>query len=134
MASLFVYGTLMDPDVAQAVIGRTQQQLNVEPASLDGYCALLVAGAPYPGLRKAPGETVRGMLLTGLTETEMHRLDEYEDLTVYRQEEIAVRDSAGYEVMAIIYMPTQRLRLTRTPWDLARWRRRSKAGYMARLS
>ncbi len=134
MVCLFVYGTLMDPDVAHAVIGRTHKQLQAEPASLDGYCAMLAAGAPYPGLCATPGESVQGVLLKGLTRAEMHRLDVYEDLSVYQLEDIAVRNSAGTEVTAKLYMPTRRLRLTQTPWDIARWRRQSKTRYMARLS
>ena len=71
---LFVYGTLQFPEVLEVLLGRIPQ---IGAAVLVGWRAAALARRTYPGLIPAT-TTVRGMLLTGLTDDEVVLLDEYE--------------------------------------------------------
>ena len=72
--NLFVYGTLQFPEVLGVLLGRIPQ---ISAAALVGWRAAALARRTYPGLTPA-ATTVRGMLLTGLTDDEVVLLDEYE--------------------------------------------------------
>ncbi len=71
---LFVYGTLQFPDVLEVLLGRIPQ---ISAAVLVGWRAAALVRRTYPGLIPA-ATTVRGMLVTGLTDDEVVLLDEYE--------------------------------------------------------
>jgi gamma-glutamylcyclotransferase (GGCT)/AIG2-like uncharacterized protein YtfP len=92
-SSLFVYGTLMAPEVMHLLLDRNPPH---EPARLPGYVRHPVLTKVYPGMVVAnhPQATdrttaVRGMLYTQLTPGEMKRLDWYEG-TAYTRIEVQV--------------------------------------------
>jgi gamma-glutamylcyclotransferase (GGCT)/AIG2-like uncharacterized protein YtfP len=97
LQSLFVYGTLMAPTVVETVIGRRLP--NFQRASLDRYVRHPVRDRAYPGMIRSSSssssshddsssQTV-GILLTGLSLSELKRLDYYEDVD-YTREEVSV--------------------------------------------
>lgn len=73
--SLFVYGTLQQPETLRALIGRVPAS---RPARLSGFRRGLMKGRSYPGIVPAKGQCVDGRLLEGLTQPELQRLDDYE--------------------------------------------------------
>jgi gamma-glutamylcyclotransferase (GGCT)/AIG2-like uncharacterized protein YtfP len=73
--ALFVYGTLMFPEVLRALLGRVPESV---PAAVAGWRAARLPGHVYPVLVPAGAGTARGLLLTGLTAAEWRVLDEYE--------------------------------------------------------
>jgi gamma-glutamylcyclotransferase (GGCT)/AIG2-like uncharacterized protein YtfP len=74
---LFVYGTLMFPEVLEVLLARTPA---MAPATLDGWRAAALADRVYPGLVAAPpGGTVAGRLLLDLDADEYEVLDAFED-------------------------------------------------------
>ncbi|WP_344863349.1 gamma-glutamylcyclotransferase family protein [Planomonospora alba] len=73
--ALFVYGTLMFPEVLRALLGRVPDSA---PAEVAGWRAARLPGRVYPVLVPAPEGTARGLLITGLTAAEWRVLDEYE--------------------------------------------------------
>lgn len=75
MDLLFVYGTLMDPETCRGLLGRAPQ---CEPAELTGYERRTVRHASYPAITATAGATVRGLVLRGLSKSEMAALDDYE--------------------------------------------------------
>ena len=75
--SLFVYGTLMSPQVLRILIDRLPEM--IDPATVQGYRRYPVKGQSYPGM--IPGSTedcVTGILLHELTELELQILDWFE--------------------------------------------------------
>ena len=70
--NLFAYGTLMWPGVLEAVTGRRLKGVN---AILEGYIRLRVKGQHYPVVVPSPGDSVEGILYSGLTEGELRALD-----------------------------------------------------------
>jgi len=74
-SSLFVYGTLMSPQVLRVLIGRLPEL--VHSATLEGYRRHPVKGQSFPGMIAGVG-SVQGMLLKELTVSEMNVLDWFE--------------------------------------------------------
>jgi gamma-glutamylcyclotransferase (GGCT)/AIG2-like uncharacterized protein YtfP len=74
---LFVYGTLLQAAVQEAVIGR---RLDGIPDTLPGFkltSIFVPGGGLYPLIRPAPGETVSGQRLT-LSTADLQAVDAYE--------------------------------------------------------
>jgi len=59
---LFVYGTLIDKAALGRCAGRPVS-VHMEPAVLHGFTRVLLRGARYPTLRRAPGRHVAGVVL-----------------------------------------------------------------------
>lgn len=134
METLFFYGTLIDPDIALAVIGRPLKQLCAEPATLTGYKAMLVSGQPFPGLIADESAAASGIVIYGVRPDELARLIRYEERVMYGIETLSVRlDGSGALCEAQVFMPQRRVRLSEKPWDFEDWKRHKKRLYMARL-
>ena len=74
--NLFAYGTLMWPEVLEAVIGR---RLSGASVSLCGFLRIRMKGELYPALIDAQArDEVEGILYRGLTEAEFRHLDRFE--------------------------------------------------------
>lgn len=106
MLPLFVYGTLIRPDIQQAVIGR---QCAMAPASLAGY---EVKQGRWPYLVANPAATTAGFFLADLTDAELGKLDDYErvdvpgvDPNIYERRRLDIRAAAGAMVSAWVYLP-----------------------------
>ncbi|MBN2162962.1 MAG: gamma-glutamylcyclotransferase [Pontiellaceae bacterium] len=72
---LFAYGTLMWPEVLEAVIGH---RLSGAPDALLGYCRLRVRGEHYPVVVPEEGGRVEGILYDNLSESDFRHLDHFE--------------------------------------------------------
>jgi gamma-glutamylcyclotransferase (GGCT)/AIG2-like uncharacterized protein YtfP len=96
---LFAYGTLMEPEVLQGILGRTLPCL---PATLADHRRCRVPGEDYPALIPAPGETCSGLLLSGLGNEDWRRLDAYEGLC-YIREPVLVRVASGEVFSCQVY-------------------------------
>jgi hypothetical protein len=72
---LFVYGTLLFPEVLRALLGRVPPSA---AASAPGWRVAALSGRLYPGLIPGPG-AASGLVLGGLTPGERLLLDAYED-------------------------------------------------------
>ncbi|THV07394.1 hypothetical protein K435DRAFT_710241 [Dendrothele bispora CBS 962.96] len=91
MVSAFFYGTLMHPKILLTVIDNNGSHLRLTPAVLLNYTRHKVKNQVYPGIvpykrgrelfiRELEQEerSVRGMLVTGLTEEDIECLDQFE--------------------------------------------------------
>ncbi|PWN36722.1 uncharacterized protein FA14DRAFT_159121 [Meira miltonrushii] len=102
--SLLFYGTLVHPAILARMIGHQGSNLIVQPAILEGYALHHVKGEDYPGLiplsdsqkvlsqgdpghsSKSPTKTaIRGMLVEGLSEADVLKLDRFEGNEYIRQ-------------------------------------------------
>lgn len=85
--ALFVYGSLLFPDVLRIVVGRVPDR---SKAAAAGWQVVGLPGKPYPALIPASG-TAEGELLTGITPSEWRALDAFED-SVYELRRISLVD------------------------------------------
>src|SRR5712671_5682844 len=73
--ALFVYGTLLFPEVLRALLDRLPNRV---PASAPGWRVVALPGRVYPGLVRDT-ETATGLVLTDLGAHEWQILDTFED-------------------------------------------------------
>ena len=86
--ALFVYGSLLFPDVLQAVLRRVPSRMG---AAVEGWRVAALAGRRYPCLVPGDGQA-SGMLITGLTPDDWRVLDTFED-DVYELRQLALTDA-----------------------------------------
>jgi gamma-glutamylcyclotransferase (GGCT)/AIG2-like uncharacterized protein YtfP len=137
--NLFVYGTLMFPEIRSAVGG---QRLPAPPAILPGYRREGVRGEAYPAIIRDPRGSVTGVLLRGVGRAALRRIDAFEGREyVRRMHRVRLLDEDGRPgrgVIAACYViaPAVAHRLDGRPWDpeafaerhLDRYRRRCRRG------
>jgi gamma-glutamylcyclotransferase (GGCT)/AIG2-like uncharacterized protein YtfP len=125
---LFVYGTLRDDDVFTAVVGRTLAAYGPRPAQAPGYQARVVRGEVYPGLAVAPGRAAPGLVLDGLDQGALARLDRFEG-DGYRRRPLDVHVGTA-RVAAEVYLPLDPACLSEITWTLEEWRHTGKARFL----
>lgn len=124
---LFVYGTLRDPDLVAAVLGRPLRADSVHAARAPGWRAVHYPGRSYPALVRAPGVAAEGLLLTRLTAFERDLLDAYEG-DEYRRGPVATMLADEPELHeADAYLPALAIPTDAHEWSLSRWQLEHKA-------
>jgi len=121
----FFFGTLMDREVLELVIGRPIEDAAIRPAHLDGYRLLRAADDPYPALVPAPGARVSGIVVSGLDAAAVARLEWFEG-TEYRSRPVEVTFADGTRATALIQSPTETLDVGEADWTLDDWAREEK--------
>lgn len=96
---VFVYGTLLFPEVIEAVTGCVPES---EHAVLHGYKRHTVAGQLYPGIIRHPDSSVEGLVYLGITPEELERLNEYED-SFYELMTLDIQAASG-KLKAFVYV------------------------------
>lgn len=128
---LYAYGTLQLGAILARVVGR---ELTGRAATLLGYARYRIADRPYPGVLAASGEELDGTLFEGLEDGDLGRLDDYEG-DWYERLELPVRVGARtLAAFTYVLRPEHVHRLTREPWDLARFEREHLESYLAALT
>ncbi len=126
---LFVFGSLLDDDILDIVLGpRASRRLHREAASLRGFHRRRVQGEPFPMLveHPAPEAQVDGALLHGLDGEAWARLRFYEGPGyALRRLHVDCRERRRQHP-ADVFLATERLQDSGTPWDLGHWRRTEK--------
>ena len=121
---LFVYGTLRDPDVLNALLGRTLPASDCIDATAPGFHAVHYPQRVYPALMAAPERNAPGLLLHGLSATELAILDAFEG-DEYRRATITVLAPSSM-VDADVYLPVAAIPVDAEPWTLDNWTRLHK--------
>ncbi len=124
---LFVYGTLRDPELLAAVLGRPLRRERIHTARAPGYRAVHYPGRIYPALIRAPGAAAEGLLLTDLTPFERDLLDAFEG-DEYRRATIAAMLADEPELHeADAYIPAVAIADEGEDWSLDHWQRLHKS-------
>lgn len=112
---LFVYGTLMFPQIMMAVIGRAPA---CAAAVLPGYARYSLRGACYPAIAPDASASTSGLLYLGLDPPALRRLDRFEGAQ-YRRVAVQVRLAAEELRNAHTYVlrPGQSSRLCARAWE-----------------
>jgi len=123
---LFAYGTLRDPDLLAAMLGRSLRPGTIHPARAPGFRAVHYPNRIYPALVRMPGAAAEGLLITGLSPFERDLLDAYEG-DEYRRAPIAamlVDEPELHEADA--YLPVVAVPTNADDWSLSRWQAEHK--------
>ncbi|MFA7431368.1 MAG: gamma-glutamylcyclotransferase family protein [Rhodospirillaceae bacterium] len=126
-APLFVFGSLLDGDILDIVLGPgAAAPVQRDLATLTGFRRQRVNGEPFPMLVASDEAVVHGALLKGLGAEAWARLAFYEGRS-YALRVLPVE--AGPErrrCSAHVFFATGRLQDSGIPWDLDVWRRTEK--------
>lgn len=123
--NLYTYGTLMAPDIMQAVSGCILQSLE---ATLEGYRRFGIRGEKYPGIIRVKEGSVEGVLYLDVPPGAMARLDRFEG-EMYRRETVMVHPSGGdkpLSAMVYVLKPEFTHLLTSEGWDFQNFLKHGK--------
>jgi len=118
----FFYGSLMDQEVLEIVVGRTVLESEMTIAELPGYRRVTVANETYPALAQTPGKVIEGILIESLDATEALRVMYFEG-EEYKPEEVQLQLKNQKPVSAFCFLPAPDLETTDLVWDFGEWRK-----------
>jgi hypothetical protein len=122
--TFFFYGSLMDVELLEAVLGRRADGLSLTPGWLSGYVAEIAERYSFPLLVEGRANRAHGVVVKGLSAADVERIAYFED-TEYAVVAIDVATAAG-DVSARTYMATATLKSSGKRWDFDAWRKRDK--------
>lgn len=110
---IFTYGSLMFPDIWRRVAAK---EYRVAQATVADYGRFAIRGETYPGMVRAAGQSVQGIVYFDVSQQDVAALDAFEG-TDYRREclEAHLESGASVSVYAYIYLPETRL--STIPWQ-----------------
>jgi gamma-glutamylcyclotransferase (GGCT)/AIG2-like uncharacterized protein YtfP len=122
---LFVYGTLREPKLLQAVLGHPLDGITIRTATARGHRTVFYPGRIYPALVEAPSDAATGELIAGLSAGDIAILDLFEG-EEYVRRPLAV-EVEGTRVEAEVFWPTAATEPAGQPWTFESWRERHGA-------
>lgn len=126
--AVFTYGTLLFPEVFEAVTGRVFVSLEAVVAGLVRYG---VRDAVFPGVVVGRSERLDGRVYLDVDARTLARLDRFEDvLYERRQVEARLADGRTLAADAWVVPPRHAGELDGAPWDPETFRRRHLAHYL----
>jgi len=93
---------------------------------LNGFARLLVSGRNYPMVRSHPGGRVPGLLVRGLSVSDVRKLDEYEGDEYYRAS-IQVQLRSGKRIWAHTYLCHPQVKVSHRHWTAVQGVLRSRS-------
>lgn len=118
--AVFFYGSLRDPELLSAVLGRPVAAGDLAPARLPDHAIRRVRGESFPCVVAAPGEAAEGALVRDLTEAEVARVAFFEDEAEYELRPLPVTLADGGTLEALVCFPRGRTEPD-GPWRLDDW-------------
>ncbi len=121
MNTLFFYGTLRFRPLLELVLGGVCTPTLCD-AVLPDHQVLWVDGASFPMIRAAKNRRAPGLLVQGLSDEALARLNFYEGGFAYDLADVQVEAVGGAE-SAQVYFPEPGLWPPGAPWSLSEWQR-----------
>lgn len=118
--NLFFYGTLRDEGLLDIVLGESAEGVRISPAELEGHGVFWAKGQSFPMIAPAHG-TLIGVLVEGLTDTHVARLNFYEGGFAYDLRDITVH-AEGRVVECQVYWPADPSLEPDEVWRLSDWK------------
>ena len=131
---VFAYGTLMFPEVVEALLGRA---FSSRPARLVGYARLALRERVYPAIVARDGASTDGVLYAGVDDASLSKLDEFEGETYERRTVQVLRSSSidpatvALAAEAYVIAPARLDLHEATPWDPEQFRALHHQRYVA---
>lgn len=117
MSSLFVFGTLRHVPLLEIVAGEVP---DTRPARLADHAVRGVRDEAFPLLVPCPGEAAEGLLVEGLSDAALARIDLYERIFDYVRRPATVQTASGPESSAL-YAPPEGRWQAQGAWHLDDW-------------
>ncbi|MGB0632762.1 MAG: gamma-glutamylcyclotransferase family protein [Alphaproteobacteria bacterium] len=124
----FFYGTLIDPDIRAAVLGRAAADLSPVDDTLSGWRTVFVSGKTYPVIVPSAAHSVRGVRMAIPDPALRQRLRYFEG----PEYDIATLKLVSGE-SANVFVGSKPGRPGSRGWEFDIWQRRHKARFLARI-
>ncbi len=118
MTALFFYGTLRDIELLSIVLGRSPERLS--PETLPSYAVYWAKDNPFPMAVAEDGAEAEGLLIEGVSQDDLDRLDFYEGGFAYATLDLDIGDEAN----ARVFLPEPGMWEAGAPWSLHDWQTR----------
>ena len=129
MIHLFVYGSLLFPDLVTALTGKLHKYL---PVTLSGFKRLRLKGYDYPAIIEEPGSKVEGFLIENVDEKAMQILTFFEG-DEYEKQQVLV-DGAKRKINAFTFVwAGNNSLLESTDWDKNEFKDKSLKCYLEEI-
>lgn len=130
MANVFVYGTLLLPDMMHVVSGGEYESAE---AIAHGYCRSRLAGRVYPGIAVDAGSQVAGRVYLEVSDESLRRLDYFEGPEYVRGSlEVVLQDGSRVPAEAYIVPDEKRALLTGETWSIDKYRTHDSRAFRER--
>lgn len=120
MQPLFFYGTLCHLPLLEVVLGRALRPDEAVPGTVRDHAVFWAKDQAFPIIQSAPGQQAQGLLLQGLSDGDVSRLDFYEGGFGYTLAPAPVHSDQG-STTALVYFPDPGLWTPGAPWSLVDW-------------
>ncbi|MGY9047117.1 hypothetical protein P775_19745 [Puniceibacterium antarcticum] len=120
MADVFFYGTLCHAPLLEVVLARPAAEIDAVPAVLGQHGVWWVAGHAFPMIAEEEGAQAEGLLVRGLSETDVARLSYYEGGFDYALRDVVVTCD-DRQAPAQVYFPANDRWQAGARWDLNDW-------------
>lgn len=130
MQHLFVYGSLLFPDLVTALTGR---RFRFMPAILYGFRRFRVTGCDYPAIIETPGAKVHGHIIQDVDAKSIQMLTFFEGEEYKKQQVTVSLSDKKIEVTAFVWTGNKAL-LEETDWDESEFEGQSLAFYLKEVA
>jgi len=125
----FFFGSLMDQEVLEIVVGRTVLKEEMIVAVLPGYRRISVSNESYPALAHTPEQSIEGILIETLDATEALRVMYFEG-EEYKPEEVQLVLKNQKPTSAFCFLPSPDLDTNDLEWDFEEWRKNHLSDFL----
>lgn len=105
----------------EIVLGRDLAQIHISDATLPDHGVYWAKDQSFPMIVAQAGNVATGLLLRGLSETDIARLDFYESGFEYDLSPVAIQTGTGVTENAQVFFPDTTLWSKGAPWSLTDW-------------
>jgi hypothetical protein len=124
MKPVFVFGTLMDPDLFAAITSKPLSSADLVPAVAKGWQRVVAEGKSYPMLVPSTDGEVEGYVVNNLSADDLAKMQFYETDEYQLTSIDLIVDGEPCE--AQVYLNTGRLTASDQPWSFDDWKATSK--------
>ncbi len=117
----FFFGSMMDQEVLEIVVGRTVLEEEMITTILPGYRRVGVANESYPALVHTSNQSIEGVLIEDLDASESLRIIYFEG-EEYKPEEVQLQLKNHKPESAYCFLASADLELVDREWDFESWR------------
>lgn len=121
MTDVFFYGTLRHLPLLEVVLGCSAATLKIQHAHLPDHAVFWVRDEPFPIIHPQPGAKADGIVVQGLGDADIARLQYYEGGFEYDLAPVTVRVPRGDDIQAQVFFCEPGAWPLGAKWSLTDW-------------
>ncbi|MBN1821227.1 MAG: gamma-glutamylcyclotransferase [Prolixibacteraceae bacterium] len=126
MVNLFVYGTLMFPEIVKRLTGKS---FISEPAVLKGFRRYSVKGCDYPAIVKEAGFEINGLLLLQVEDKSLQIITDFEEHQFKIKKITVICGNKNVDAVTFIWNDDPNL-LKNKDWNINNFRNNYLSSYL----